>query len=379
MQIADFKLERYFARWEFVATHLLCSSDVESYRMHDLLALADDEGRELWQNLTLGYTEYPGHPLLHKEIAGLYQSVQTDEIFTFAGAQEAIFAFMNALLKKGDHMIATWPGYQSLYSIAQALGTEVTLLPLEAELNWELDLAKLRRALRPTTRLIVVNFPHNPTGALLDARTFSALLALAEEANAYVFSDEVYRLLEYAPADQLPAAVDCSRRAISLGVMSKAFGLPGLRIGWLATHDADLLRRVSALKDYTSICNSAPSEILALIALRAKEQVLARNRAIVARNLALLDTFFATHADMFEWVRPRAGSIAFPRLLLNMPIEQFTNELVEQQGVLLLPGTVYDHPGNHFRLGFGRANMPAALNRLERFISERVQKSECFT
>lgn len=271
MQIADFKLERYFARWEFTVSHLLCSSDAESYRMHDLLALADDEGRELWENLTLGYTEYAGHPLLHKEIAQLYQSVQTDEIFTFAGAQEAIFVFMNALLKKGDHVIATWPGYQSLYSIAQAIGAEVTLLPLEQEAGWQLDLEKLRRALRPTTRLIVVNFPHNPTGALPDASTFSSLVALAEEANAYLFSDEVYRLLEYNPADQLPAAVDCSRRAISLGVMSKAFGLPGLRIGWLAMHDADLFRRVSAFKDYTSICNSAPGELLALIALRAKE------------------------------------------------------------------------------------------------------------
>jgi aspartate/methionine/tyrosine aminotransferase len=370
MQIADFKLERYFARWEFTATHLLCSSDVESYRMHDLLALTDDEGRELWQNLTLGYTEYPGHPLLHKEIAQLYQSVQTDEIFTFAGAEEAIFVFMNALLKKGDHVIATWPGYQSLYSIAQAIGAEVTLLPLEPESGWEVDLDDLRRALRPTTRLIVVNFPHNPTGALPDARTFSALLELAEEANAYLFSDEVYRLLEYNPADQLPSAVDCSRYAISLGVMSKAFGLPGLRIGWLATHDADILRHVSAFKDYTSICNSAPSEILALIALRAKEQVLGRNRAIIARNLAQLDTFFVTYADVFEWVRPRAGSIAFPRLRIDMPIEQFTDELVQQQGVLLLPGTVYDYPGNHFRIGFGRVNMPEALARLERFISE---------
>src|SRR5579875_223072 len=113
MQIADFKLERYFARWEFAASHLLCCSDAESYRMHDLLALADDESRELWQNLTLSYTEYPGNPLLQKEITQLYESVQTDEVFTFAGAQEAIFAFMNALLEKGDHVIATWPGYQS--------------------------------------------------------------------------------------------------------------------------------------------------------------------------------------------------------------------------------------------------------------------------
>ena len=373
MQMPDFRLERYFARWEFVASHLLCSSDMESYRLNDLLALADDEGRELWQNLSLGYTESAGHPLLRTEIAQLYADVSPDEIFTFAGAEEAIFVLMHALLKAGDHVIATWPGYQSLYSVAQALGAEVTLLPLEASTGWALDLDAVRRALRPTTRLIVVNFPHNPTGSLPDASTFSALVALAEEANAYLFSDEVYRLLEYNPADRLPAAVNCSRRAISLGVMSKAFGLAGLRIGWLATHDAELLSRAAAMKDYTSICNSAPSEILALIALRAKDSILARNRAIIAENLAHLDRFFAQYADIFAWVRPRAGSIAFPRLLRDIPVEQFTNELVQQQGVLLLPGTVYDHPGNHFRLGFGRTNMPEALARLARFTLERLR------
>ena len=149
--------------------------------------------------------------------------------------------------------------------------------------------------------------------------------------------------------------------------------MANLRIGWLATHDAELLSRAAAMKDYTSICNSAPSEILALIALRAKDSILTRNRAIIAENLAHLDRFFAQYADIFAWVRPRAGSIAFPRLLRDIPVEQFTNELVQQQGVLLLPGTVYDHPGNHFRLGFGRTNMPEALARLERFTLERLR------
>src|SRR5579859_262257 len=372
MHIPDFKIERYFTRWEFNAPYLLCSSDVDGYRMDELLVLADDEGRALWQNLSLGYTESRGHPLLRAEIARLYQNVAADEIMTFAGGEEAIFVLMNVLLKPGDHVLVTWPAYQSLYSIAQALQADVTLLPLESANNWELDLDEVRRALRPNTRLIVVNYPHNPTGAQLDRATFMALNQIAEECGAYLFSDESYRLLEYTSSDQLPSGVECSAKGIALSVMSKTFALAGLRIGWLATHDTDLLQRALAFKEYISICNSAPSEILALIALRAKEKVLARSLGIIQSNLPLLDHFFNEWSDVFEWVRPRAGSIAFPRLRAEVPIEQFASQLVEQEGVLLLPGAVYDHPGNHFRIGFGRKNMPEALTRLERFVAKHM-------
>jgi aspartate/methionine/tyrosine aminotransferase len=367
MHLPEFALERYFARWEFVAPHILCASDLERWRLDELLALADAEGQALWRELTLGYTESSGHPRLRAEIASLYQGVAPEAVLTFAGAEEAIFVLLNVLLGPDDHAVVVWPGYQSLYTVAQAAGAAVTLLPLAADDGWALDLAALRRALRPTTRLIVVNFPHNPTGALPDRATYAKLVTLAEEAGAYLFSDEVYRLLEYDPADRLPAGVESSRRAISLGVMSKAFGLAGLRIGWLASHDLDLLRRASAFKDYTTICNSAPSEILALIALRARATVLARGLAIVTANLANLDAFFARWAGVYDWVRPRAGSVAFPRLRSDWPVDQFAEALVQQEGVLLLPGTVYGHPGNHFRLGLGRTDLPAALARLDRF------------
>jgi aspartate/methionine/tyrosine aminotransferase len=165
--------------------------------------------------------------------------------------------------------------------------------------------------------------------------------------------------------------VECDSRSLSMGVMSKAFALAGLRIGWLATHDFELLSRLAAFKDYTTICSSAPSEILALIALRAGETVLARSRSIIGQNLPLLDRFFDTWEEAFEWVRPMAGSVAFPRLRGELPIEQFCAELVEREGVLLLPGGVFDYPGNHFRLGFGRRNLPQALERLARFTAAR--------
>lgn len=367
MRIPDFKLERYFARWEFSAPYLLCTSDIEGWRMADVLALADPEARARWESLTLGYTESTGLPALREAISGLYQGLPAAQVLTFAGAEEAVFVLMNVLLGPGEHAVVTWPGYQSLYEVARATGAEVTLLPLREEDGWALDLDAVRRALRPNTRVLVVNFPHNPTGALPEPAVFEALCALAEERGVYLLSDEVYRLLEHAPARTLPAAVERTSRGVSLGVMSKAFGLAGLRVGWLASRDAELLRRCAAYKDYTTICNSAPSEVLALIALRAREQVLARSRVILEENLKRLDAFFARHADTFRWVRPRAGSVAFPRLLRDMPVADFCQALVEREGVLLLPGTVYDFPGNHFRMGLGRTQLPEALARLERF------------
>lgn len=368
MRIPDFKLERYFARYEFSAPYLLCSSDIEGWRMNDLLALADPDARARWEGLTLGYTESTGLPALRKEIAGLYPGLAADDVLTFAGAQEAVFVLMNVLLGPGTHAVVTWPGYQSLYEVARATGAEVTLLPLREEDGWALDMDALRRELRPDTRLLVVNFPHNPTGALPDRATFDALCALADERGIHLLSDEVYRLLEYDARDTLPSAAEHTPRGISLGVMSKALGLAGLRVGWLACRDADVLRRCMAFKDYTTICNSAPSEVLSLIALRAKARVLARSRDILTANLALLDAFFARHADTFRWVRPRAGSVAFPRLLRDTPVARFAEELVQREGVLLLPGDVYDFPGNHFRLGLGRLNLPDALARLERYV-----------
>lgn len=374
MQIADFALERYFARWEFNARYLLCASDVEGYPMVELLALADHETRSLWDELQLGYTESTGHPLLRAEIASLYDTIEPDQVLTFAGAEEGVFCLMNVLVGSGDHVIVTWPGYQSLYEVARARGAEVTLHELHETNGWALDLDLLRRQLTPSTRLIVVNLPHNPTGMLADRATFDGLLALAAEAGAYLLVDEVYRGLELDPSDRLPAGADVLPLGISLGVMSKSFALAGLRIGWLATHDRELLDRVARFKDYTTICASAPSEILAIIALRARDRVLARSRGIVAANLELLDGFFENWPDRFSWVRPRAGSIGFPRLRVpGVRIDDWAADLVKAEGVLLLPGSQFGHASNHFRIGFGRANLPEALDRLESYAQRTLR------
>jgi aspartate/methionine/tyrosine aminotransferase len=364
MQIAEFSLERYFAKWEFAARYVLGASDVESFSIDELLALADADARQRWTSLKLGYTESLGLPALRQEISQLYERVGADDVITFAGAEEGIFIAMHALLGAGDHAVVVWPAYQSLHEVARSTGASVTLIPLDA-CDWSLDLDAVEAAMRPNTRVIVANFPHNPTGSQLSADQLNRLVSIAERHGAHLFSDEVYRLLEH-DSPPLPAGADCSDRALSLGVMSKSFALAGLRIGWIATRDRALLARLASLKDYTTICSSAPSEILALIALRAKERVIDRSRAIVRVNLEILRSFFERNQDKFSWVPPRAGSVCFPRLL-DGDIDTFAAALVEREGVLIVPGSQFGFAGNHFRLGYGRRDMGDALARLEAF------------
>jgi len=366
MQPTPFKLERYFAQHEFTARHLLCSSDPESMSIGELLALEPDamDGlRETW----LGYTEYPGAPGLRREIATLYERIGEDEIIVHTGAQEAIYSFMNTMLTAGDHVIVHMPGYQSHYSVAEALGVSVSPWKAREKAGWALDPDELETLVTPATRALVICTPHNPTGYLPTRDVFDAIVAFARKHGLWLFSDEVYRGLEHDPADRLPAACDVYERAISLGALSKTHGLAGLRLGWIATKSAQVLARMSTFKDYLTISNSAPSEYLSTIAVRHTDALIERNVSIVRANLRLLDDFFTRHADRFAWHRPRAGTIGFVRLK-RAGAEQFCAGLLERTGVLLLPSTLIDHGDAHVRLGFGRRNMPAALAILDAYL-----------
>jgi aspartate/methionine/tyrosine aminotransferase len=372
MRIADFALERYFARWEFAVQHVLCASDVEGWSMAELLALADDETRAMWGGLRLGYTESTGHPVLRREIASLYDAIGSDDVLVFAGAEEAIFCLMSTSLQEGNHVIVTWPGYQSLYEVARSSGATVSLHALREEDGWSLDVDRLVRSFRPETRMVVVNAPHQPTGMLPSETDWRRLAAECAAAGIRLVADEVYRFLEHDGAATLPAGADLDERAVSIGVMSKSFAMAGLRIGWLATRDRAVLDRCARLKDYTTICSAAPSEVLALIGLRARDRVLERSRAIVAANLPVLDDFFARRADTFAWIRPRASSTGFPRLVPGGPAgssaEAFAGRLVEATGVLLLPSIAFGSGDSHFRIGLGRTDVPEAIAKVDAFL-----------
>jgi aspartate/methionine/tyrosine aminotransferase len=366
------KLERYFAQWEFTAKHLLCASDVDGYRMSELLELADPETLATWEELQLGYTETAGLPELRQAISEQYVDVESDGILVCSGAAEALYLTIKALLGPDSHVVVVTPAFEALFRVAAATGAEVTSVPLDAAAGWRLDLVAVKRAVRPQTKAIFVNYPHNPTGAQLGTADFAALAELADSRGLVLLSDEVYRYLEHDPVDRLPAAADLSPRAVSVGVMSKAYGLAGLRIGWLATRNAKLLAATRTLKDYTSVCSAAPSEVLALIALRAADRVRSRCLRIVLDNLALMTEFFERWQGVLSWTPPRGGTVAFPLLEAPVPVDAFAAELVEQEGVLLLPGSAFDCADNRFRVGLGRRSTPEALDRLDGFLSRRL-------
>ncbi len=369
MRIEEFRLERYFAAHEFKARRVLSASDCESLALEELLEMASPEVRALWSGLRLGYTETQGHPRLRSAIAGLHESVGSEGIVV-AAPEEAIFVAMHALLAPGDRVVVLTPAYQSLYELPRSIGCEVTTWPLVLHAGaWRLDLGALERALSPGARMLVVNFPHNPTGFQPSREEFDAIVALAEAHGAWLFSDEMYRLLEHDPADRLPAGADLYERGISLSGMSKAYGLPGLRIGWLAARDPGVPGRFLALKDYTTICSGAPSEILALAALEARSRILARNLAIVRRNVAEAARFFAEHGGSFEWLPPRAGSVAFPRWIGGGPADRLCRGLLERTGAMLVPGSLFDASSENVRIGLGRRDLPEALALLGEYLS----------
>lgn len=370
MKLSPFKLERYFARHEFTAPYLLCGSDCEALKMSELLAMAESDTLQLWERLNLGYTESLGHPRLRQEISQLYPGLGKDDILVCT-PEEGIFITMNVMLEAGDQVIVTFPGYQSLYGIADSIGCQVVRwLPREEETGWTFDLQWLESTLCRRTRLLVINFPHNPSGAVLSAEEFRHVLDLAGRYDCHVFADEMYRFLEYDPMGRPAAAATLYSRAISLGGLSKSFGLPGLRMGWLASGDKETMDRLATFKDFTTICSSAPSEILAIMALRGREKIWSRNLGIIRDNLAELDLFFEKYNQFFSWSRPTAGCIAFPRLLSGLTAEAFCADLLRKKGVLLLPAELYDYPEARFRIGFGRRNMPLALGKLDEYLEE---------
>lgn len=371
----DFALEVYFSRWEFKAKHHMTASDAESLSMTDLLAMATPEHRAAFDDCWLGYTETWGAPDLRAAVAGTYDGLEADNILCFAGAEEGIYAAMRVLLTPDDHVIVAVPNYQAAETLPLSI-CEVTGVPLRDDMDWRLDLEALAAAIRPNTKLVSINFPNNPTGAVMPRDDFDALIALCREHDLYLFSDEVYRLLEVDETKRLTQAADAYEKGISLNVMSKAYGLPGLRIGWLASQDTGLLARLERYKHYLSICNSAPSERLAVIALAARDRILERNRALVRDNLAALDGFFADYPGLFDWSHPDGGCVAYPKFLGRGGVEAFCHDLVEESGVLLLPASIYrselmDTVPDRFRIGFGRRNIGDGIAEMRRFLDRR--------
>ena len=308
----NFELETYFSKWEFTARYHMTASDIESLSLKDLLGMASDDDREAFEKLWLGYTETWGAPGLRAQIAQTYDTMGPENVLCFAGAEEGVYAAMRVLLDKDDHVIVAVPNYQAAETVPLDV-CEVSGVPLDPNDNWQLDIDRVADAIRPNTKLISINFPNNPTGAVLEKNRFNSLVELCRKHGIYLFSDEVYRLVERDETIRLPQAADAYERALSLNVMSKAYGLPGLRIGWITSQDVAVLRRLERYKHYLSICNSAPSEQLAVVALKSRDKILARNRALVNGNADKLVSFFGQFSNTFSWKRSDGGCVGYPQ------------------------------------------------------------------
>lgn len=375
MQLPDFGLETHFSKWEFRAQHHMTASDAESMSMSELLSMASVEQREAFEGLWLGYTETWGAPDLRDSIAATYLHQRANDVLCFAGASEGIFAANNVILDSESHAIVITPNYQSHETLPAAI-CEASGVPLDPNDGWSLDIDRVAAAIRPNTRLVTINFPHNPTGAILSADRYRALIDLCRRHGIYILHDEIFNGLGPSGTKHLPQIADVYERGLSLNVMSKAYGLPGLRVGWIASQDHDLLSRMERMKHYLSICNSAPSERLAIIALENRDQIIARNCAIIDENLPKWDEFFANHTDLFDWERPDGSCMGFPRYCGADGVEVFTRSLVEESGVLLLPSTIYrSHVGpnisDRFRLGYGRRGLDEGLAAMSEHLDRR--------
>jgi len=365
MKIKDFQVERWLDTYETRAQYELAETDAKPFTIEELNQLNPQE--DLLQKLSkmkIGYNPTTGSDALRNKIANLYGSDTTsNNILVTTGAIEADFLLSNVLVNKDDKVIALWPAYQALYSTAEACGAQLEFWKLSAEENFQPDLETLSKIIDNKTRLLVLNIPNNPTGAVINEQQLKTILQWAEKYNFYVLCDEVYHELIFQPDIVPPYARSLSKRAIRVGSMSKAYGLSGVRLGWIAGPES-IIEQCWSYKDYTSISNSPISDYLAQFALANFKRISERNHNIIVKNRETLKQWFEEHKKYFHYYLPEAGVLCFPKLR-NIPIssQQLALDLFNQKSLLVVPGECFDMP-NHLRIGFG-----GDTQRLEKSLS----------
>jgi aspartate/methionine/tyrosine aminotransferase len=369
MKINDFELERYFAKYEFSTKYLISSSDCDGYSLEYILSCASQHDLELWNNLHFGYTDSAGSLFLREAIAAQYKTIGVDNVAVMSPG-EANFILMNLLLEKGDEVVCMSPAYQSLHQVAQDLGAEVRWWRPDDQ-SMDFNVEDLEKLISTKTKLIIVNFPHNPTGFLQTQEQWNAIIELAAKNNTILFSDEMYHQLVDEPSNNITAACDLYENAVSLWGMAKSFGLAGLRVGWMATHNKELLAKVLSFKDYLSICNNAAGEVLAKIALSNKEKFINPNIEKIKRNRHLFKEFASRHPNFISYFPPHAGSTAFVKLNISESALIYCESLVQKTGIMMVPSEMFGYGDKHVRIGFGRENFGEALREWENFVAAK--------
>ena len=369
MKITPFETEHFFARYEFTTPYQLCNSDCETVTVAELLAMAEMPMEE-FGCLSLGYTESSGHPLLRAEIAAAFQGVKEEDVLILGTPIEGIYLAARAILDPSDEVIVLSPAYDALVNMfAHVVGAgNVRKWAFTPEADrWTLDLEGLKALITPKTKLLVVNFPHNPTGYLPTRAFLDEMVSIVEKHGLTLFCDEMYYGLVHSGTAPIPSLAELTTRTVVMSGLSKTYGLPGLRSGWLIIQDKALRENIVNWKFYTSICPPAPTEFLARAAWRVRELLRDRSIAQIEANLTLAEAFFSRWTELFTWRRPMAGSVA----LVGMKVPSVTDfgaKMAEEAGVLIHPAVTLGGDDQHMRMGFGRAGFGEALAKFEAYL-----------
>lgn len=375
MKIKPFAVEEWMNAWEVGAKYNIAETCVDSISMNELFELTGEDKTEFLNRLCarrLSYGDIEGLPEFRKGVCGLYKTLNIENIVPTHGASGANHHVFYSLISPGDRVVSIMPTYQQLYSIPESYGADVQILHLSKENNYLPDLEKLRRLVTPKTKMICINNPNNPTGALMSEQMLREIVEIARSADAWILCDEVYRHLSQED-DWCPSIVDLYEKGISVSSMSKVFSLAGLRLGWIATHDMSVVKSCLSHRDYNLVSCGVFDEMLAAAALKHRDKLLERSRKIVRENLQILDDWVSSEPHV-SYVKPKAGTTALVYYDLYIPSYEFCEEMYKKTGAFVTPGDCFEVP-HSMRIGYayGKQDLIDGLKAISEYIAMKTR------
>lgn len=375
MKIKPFAVEEWMNAWEVGAKYNIAETCVDSISMNELFELTGEDKTEFLNRLCarrLSYGDIEGLPEFRKGVCGLYKTLNIENIVPTHGASGANHHVFYSLISPGDRVVSIMPTYQQLYSIPESYGADVQILHLSKENNYLPDLEKLRRLVTPKTKMICINNPNNPTGALMSEQMLREIVDIARSADAWILCDEVYRHLSQEDG-WCPSIVDLYEKGISVSSMSKVFSLAGLRLGWIATHDMSVVKSCLSHRDYNLVSCGVFDEMLAAAALKHRDKLLERSRKIVRENLQILDNWVSSEPHV-SYVKPKAGTTALVYYDLDIPSYEFCEEMYKKTGAFVTPGDCFEVP-HSMRIGYayGKQDLIDGLKAISEYIAMKTR------
>lgn len=375
MKIKPFAVEEWMNAWEVGAKYNIAETCVDSISMNDLFELTGEDKTEFLNRLCarrLSYGDIEGLPEFRKGVCGLYKTLNIENIVPTHGASGANHHVFYSLISPGDRVVSIMPTYQQLYSIPESYGADVQILHLSKENNYLPDLEKLRRLVTPKTKMICINNPNNPTGALMSEQILREIVEIARSADAWILCDEVYRHLSQEDG-WCPSIVDLYEKGISVSSMSKVFSLAGLRLGWIATHDMSVVKSCLSHRDYNLVSCGVFDEMLAAVALKHRDKLLERSRKIVRENLQILGDWVGSEPHV-SYVKPKAGTTALVYYDLDISSYEFCEEMYKKTGAFVTPGDCFEVP-HSMRIGYayGKQNLIDGLKAISEYIAMKTR------